>query len=117
MNEEFAKAVKDCIIPILSRFTNGITELNVKEKMSFNNSLYYKVRTNDIPMTPCMFKSLRIEGEGTKGKIDDTEVILWRLDWRWECFDGGENGTDLITVETYADLHYGQMVVKSINIR
>lgn len=117
MNEEFVKAVKDCIIPILSRFTNGITDLDIKVRKSFNGEDYYSVRTNAVPMTPCVFKSLYIKGEGKEYKQEEEDVILWRLDWRWECFDGGENGTDLITVETYADLHYGQMVVKSINIR
>lgn len=110
MNEKFENAVKDCIIPILSRFTNGITELKIEVKKSFNGKEYYDVETNNIPMTPCVFKTLCIQGTGKIFTNEDgNESIAWSFNWRWTHFDGGENGTQMISFITDASLHYGRL--------
>lgn len=116
MDEIYNKAIKDCLIPILSRFTNGISDLDIEVKKSFGGTEYYHVRTNDITMTPSVFKSLHIEGTGNEYIEDEIPVICWRLCWRWECFSGGSNGTELITISTFRDLHYGRLTVKSVVI-
>lgn len=115
MNEKFAKAVRECLTPILSRFANGIAITKIEEKKSFNGTEYYDVETNNIPMTPCVFKTLCIQGEGKKYKDEEgNEYIHWSLSWRWTYFDGGSNGANLITITTSADVQYGRLNVGNI---
>lgn len=115
MYENFEKAVKDCIIPILSRFANGITDLKFEVNKSFNGTEYYTVETNNIHMTPCVFKTLCIQGEGQKcNDYDGEERICWRLHWRWTCFSGGSNGTELVSITTDSKLVYGHLNVFDI---
>lgn len=115
MDEKFAKAVKDCIIPILSRFTNGITDLKIEVKEDCHGREYYSVETNNIPMTPCVFKTLCIQGEGKRYEDEEgIEYIHWSLSWRWTYFDGGSNGASLMTIVTSADVRYGHLNVGNI---
>lgn len=116
MNEEFVKAVKDSIVPILSRFTNGITDFNVEAKTRYNREGYYDVKTNDIPMTPCVFKSIRIEGEGNEFARGDEKYIMWRFSWRWTIFDGGVNGTNLIRIITSAEVQRGKLHIFELDM-
>lgn len=118
MDEKFEKAVKDCIIPILSRFTNGLADLKVEAKTSFSGTKYYFVETNNIPMIPRVFKTLCIQGEGTIHKDEDGhEIIIWTLIWRWTYFNGGSNGAELIAITTNAEvLRDGRLGVRNIMI-
>lgn len=115
MNEEFVKAVKDCIIPILSRFANGITDLKIEVKKDCHGKEYYSVETNNILMTPCVFKTLCIQGTGHECEDKDgNKRIYWSLSWRWTHFDGGSNGANLITIITSADVRYVRLNVGNI---
>lgn len=117
MDEKFKKAVNDCLIPILSRFANGITDLHLAVKESPSGKKYYAIATDNIPMTPCVFKSLLIEGQGHPYTDEEgKERILWRFRWCWDCFGGGSNGTELVSITTSANTTCGLLMVFNISI-
>lgn len=118
MDEKFEKAVKDCIIPILSRFTNGITDLKVEVNKDFHGREYYSVETNDILMTPCVFKSLCIQGTGRRNKDENgNKNTAWTLHWHWESFDGGTNGAKLVSILMRESPHTETWYVEQTYIR
>lgn len=83
---EAKEAVRKAANSVIARFTNGVTVISIQE-----HKKYLSLETNDIPMTPRLFKRLYI-----RGTISPTNKGLgvW-LDWAWETFDGGSNGTCL----------------------
>ena len=114
MDEQFEKAVKDCILTILSRFTNGINDLNIEVKKSSRGEEHYHFETENIPMTPQVFKHLHIVGDGYECMERDTSVINWRLRWQGRGFNGGSNGTEFISIKTTTDIRFDDLRVLEI---
>ncbi len=86
-------------MPFIARFTSDVTTISIEPKKSFNGEEYLDIATNNIRMTPCVFKSLFIKGEANVCKDEEDNEVLWvGLSWSWRNFGGGFNGTELATV-------------------
>lgn len=97
--EKNIEQIKHALMPFIARFTSDVTAISVEPKKSFNGTEYLDITTNNIRMTPCVFKSLFINGEANVCKDEDGNEVLWvGLLWRWKSFGGGFNGTELATV-------------------
>ena len=100
--EKIIEQIKAELLPAISRFTSDATAISIEPKKSFKGTEYLDISTNDIRMTPYVFRALSIRGEARVCKGDnDAEHISVMLSWRWETFDGGSNGAELARIWMY----------------
>lgn len=91
MKSEIIKAAKRSLIMI------GVTadvHLDCKER-------YVKLSTDKFNTTPVIYESVRISGSGELSGVSGLEGVLdldIYLDYFFETFGGGRNGTDLGTL-------------------
>lgn len=109
------EAVERELKAIVARFANNVDKVYIDVVKGARNEEYLKVYTNNIRMTPCVFKSLRIEGEGyllkDKGGND---ILSFNLDWRWSHHKGGSNGTDLISFSMIVPNEYANTLIMNM---
>lgn len=112
--EELINQTKEALQPIIARFTNDVKEISVVIKQTRRGVEYLDIETNEIRMTPCVFKRLHISGEAHNYMDDNNiEYLGVRLLWCWESFNGGSNGTELATIH-FSLSSYGDLRVREI---
>lgn len=90
--EKITSEIKD----IIARFASGVNEIDLKFN-TYKDRVFFTFSTNEIPMTPCVFKSLQIVGEGHECLYGDEVEAFWiSMRWDWSYFGGGRNGAELL---------------------
>lgn len=114
-NEINLEAVEREIKAIVARFANDVNKVYIDVAKGARNEEYLKVYTDNIRMTPCVFKSLRIEGEGYLLKDEsDNDILSFNLHWRWNHHKGGSNGTELISFSMFVPNEYGSTLIMNM---
>ena len=98
---------------ILSDVNMVLTRLGVSDSAKeieefydkYNGQLLYKFETPAIKQYPMMFKKAYVDGYMVASEIKEdsrfyelsekNDIVCVILDWRWESFRRGSNGTDL----------------------
>lgn len=96
MQTEIANEIQNCLKKL------GIhTSVGIFPKEKSNGEIRVNVKSDTFNTSPVMFKKVFIDGYGTVEKdeeYDGTYNLTIALDYRWETFSGGYNGTELATV-------------------
>lgn len=97
--EKNIEQIKHVLMTVIARFTSDVTAISIEPKKTFIGTEYLDIETNNIRMSPCLFKSLCIQGEATPcQRVDESEYLYIVLTWRWKSFGGGSNGTEFAIV-------------------
>ena len=111
MKKEIRKDVRDYILSevnvLLSRLgvNEGVKETGEKYWKN-SDKLDYNFKSAPVRQTPMLFKKLYVEGymvsvdikddkDRFYGWTDENDIIVVRLEYSWESFSRGSNGTDI----------------------
>lgn len=116
ITDEVIKNMSVFILNSLKRSGVGVEEVTIKKTASRNGDMLLGVSTNNIPMTPCIFKTLTIEGSSTPF-IDDWSnnkiiCINFNFNYYWKTFNGGSNGTEFGNMKFYIVIRDGYEMLK-----
>ena len=116
ITDEVIKNMSVFILNSLKRSGVAIEEVTINKTTSRNGDMKLETITNNIPMTPCIFKELVIDGI-SKPFIDeqsDNKIICvnFNFNYHWKSFNGGSNGTELGNMKFYIVIRDGYEMLK-----
>ena len=100
LSQETKDLIKKYLEKIVKRATGCDVTFTLGDPMSKRDDEMFKVTSSDINFTPSIFNRLFIEGFGyvfpqTNEEGREYLLIQFSLNYRWEYFDLGTNGTSL----------------------
>lgn len=100
--KEMLDVIEEATMTSLAKLGIHVSGVVLNIGKSRNGELYTRLKTSEFQTTPVIYKSVRVDGYGSlsdveneKYKADSVYELNIRLSYRFDYFNGGENGVDI----------------------
>jgi len=110
IREEIRTDIENCLM----RF--GInTKIHMTDRTLRNGEAILIIDSDSFQTQPCLFKSVKIEGSGHLTEDEEGGYeLFFVLDFRYETFTGGSNGTHLCNINFRLSDNSTHIVIRDI---